>query len=138
MDLPYLIHPLTVEPTKPCLCYDARFLNLLITDNPFSLDKLSDLPRYVERDSYQTVLDDKSGYDHILLSQDCHTYFGLQWGGWIFVHNSLPFGWKALPYVYHTTGLVASNYFCSLRVPCSLYIDDRHNGELWVPLNQGR
>ena len=48
---------------------------------PFSLDRLIDLPRYVGRDTYQTVLDDKSGYDHILLSEDSRKYFGIQWGG---------------------------------------------------------
>jgi len=39
-DPPYLILPLTVEPTKPRLCHDERFLNLLIVDSPFSLEKM--------------------------------------------------------------------------------------------------
>ena len=34
-----------------------------------------DLPRYVSRDSFQTVLDDKSGYDHILLTNDSRTFW---------------------------------------------------------------
>ena len=33
---------------------------------PFKLDTLLYLPRYVGRDTYQTVVDDKSGYDHLL------------------------------------------------------------------------
>ena len=44
---PYLVLPLTVEPTKPRLCLDARFLNLWMADVPFSLDRLADVPRYV-------------------------------------------------------------------------------------------
>lgn len=44
---PQLILPLTVEPSKPRLCNDERFLNLWIKDLPFKLDHLSDLPRYV-------------------------------------------------------------------------------------------
>ena len=135
--LPHLVHPLTVEPGKPRLCYDARFLNLWIKDSPFKLDRLVDIPRYVSRGSYQTVIDDKSGYDHILLTHESRPFFGMQWGGWVFDHNSLPFGWKASPYVYHTTGLAVSSYFRSIKIPCSLYIDDRHNGELCVPLNEG-
>lgn len=103
---PHLVLPLTVEPTKPRLCHDARFLNLWMHDKPFSLDKLSDLPRYVSRDSYQTVLDDKSGYDHLFKSTDSRTYFGFQWAGWFFTYNTLPFGWKISPYVYHTMGLM--------------------------------
>ena len=65
---PHLVLPLTVEPTKPRLCHDARFLNQRMSDKPFTLDSITDLPRYVSRDSYQTILDGKSGYDHILLT----------------------------------------------------------------------
>ena len=54
---PHLFLPLTVEPGKPRLCHDARFLNIWMEDKPFTLDRLGDLPRYVSQDSYQTVLD---------------------------------------------------------------------------------
>ena len=101
------------------------------------MDHVGDLPRYVSRNSYQSVLDDKSGYDHILLTDDCRTFFGIQWGRWYFNYNTLPFGWKISPYVYHNTGLVAKNFFRSLNVPCLLYIDDRHNGQLQIPLDEG-
>ena len=104
---------------------------------PFSLDRLIDLPRYAGEDTYQTVLDDKSGYDHILLSKDSRTFFGIQWGGWFFTNNTLPFGWKISPNVYDTTGLLPSNYFHAIWIPCLLYISDRHNGELQVPLDKG-
>jgi hypothetical protein len=137
VDPPHLVLPLTMEPTKPRLCHDARFLNLWMQDRPFTLDKLIDLPRYVTKDSYQTVLDDKSGYDHLLMTTNSRTYFGFQWGGWYFTYNTLPFGLKISPYVYHTTGLMASNHFRSLAIPCLLYIDDRHNGQLQVNLNNG-
>ena len=60
-----------------------------------------------------------------------------QWGGWYFTYNTLPFGWKISPFIYHSTGLVATNFFWSLKIPCLLYIDDRHNGQLQVPLNSG-
>lgn len=106
-------------------------------DKPFTLHSLNDLPRYVAKDSYQTVLDDKSGYDHILLTDESRTFFGIQWGGWYFTYNSLKFGWKISPYVYHTTGLLAANFFRSIGIPCLPYIDDRHNGQLQVPLEQG-
>ena len=49
-------------------------------DKPFKLDHVGDLPRYVSRNSYQSVLDDKSAYDHILLTDDSRTFFGIQWG----------------------------------------------------------
>ena len=96
---PHIVLPLTVEPSKPCLCHDARYLNLWMKDNPFSLDTLNDLPRYVTKASFQTVLDDKSGYDHILLTESSRPFFGIQWGGWFFTYNTLPFGWKVSPFI---------------------------------------
>ena len=39
-------------------------------DVPFRLDSLIDVTRYVEKVHFQTKLDDKSGYDHVLM--DCH------------------------------------------------------------------
>ena len=66
---PHIVLPLTVEPSKPRLCHDVRYLNLWMQDKPFTLDSLNDLPWYIAKDSNQTVLDNKSGYDHILLVQ---------------------------------------------------------------------
>ncbi|CAH3127704.1 unnamed protein product [Porites lobata] len=43
---PHLVLPITIEPSKPRLCHDERFLNLWIRDLPFKLDHLADLPRY--------------------------------------------------------------------------------------------
>ena len=42
---PYLVLPLNVEPTKPWLCHNERYLNLWIRDLPFKLDHLRDLLR---------------------------------------------------------------------------------------------
>ena len=40
------------------------------------MDYLSDLPRYVGPGHFQTVCDNKSGYDHICLSQSSRTLLG--------------------------------------------------------------
>ena len=127
---PHLILPLTVEPTKPRVCLDARFLNLWMKDVPFSLDRLTDVPRYVYKGSFMTKCDDKSGYDHVLLTPSSQTYFGFEWGGLWFVCTTLPIGWKISPFIYHSLGLVTSRFVRGQGVPCSLYIDDRLNGEL--------
>ena len=74
---PRLVMPLTVEPTKPRLCHDERFLNLWIVDSPFSLDTLKDVPRLVTKDMFMTSIDDKSGYDHVHLSRESRPYFGV-------------------------------------------------------------
>ena len=128
----HLVMLITVEPSKPRMCHDERFLNLWIKDCPFSLDYLSDLPRYVGPGHFQTVCDDKSGYDHICLSPSSRTLFGLSWKGCYFVFNTLPFGWKANAYVYHSAGLLATSYIRTLGVSCSQYVDDRHAAQLMV------
>lgn len=41
------------------------------------------------------------------------------------VLNTIPFGFKASAFIYHTTGLVPMSYCRALGVPGLLYIDDR-------------
>ena len=129
---PHLIMPITIEKSKPSMCHDERFLNFWIRDLLFSLDKVSDLPRYVEENHYQTVMDEKSGYDHVLHTDRSQTFFGLAWRGWYFCFRTIPFWWKASAYIYHSISLQATSYARSLGVPCSQYIDDRHPGQLRI------
>ena len=129
---PHLVLPITIEPSKPRLCHDERFLNLWIRDLPFKLDHLADLPRYVLPGHFQTTFDDKSGYQHVRLHPSSETYFGLEWDYFFFVFRTLPFGWKASAYIYHNLGLVVSHAARSLGVPLSQYIDDRHVGQLFA------
>ena len=79
---------------------------------------------------FQTVFDDKNGYQHVLLHNSSCTFFGFQWSGWYFVFRVLPFGWKASAYVYHTVGLAVTDTIRSCGVPISQYIEDRHAGQL--------
>ncbi|VDI00400.1 Hypothetical predicted protein [Mytilus galloprovincialis] len=106
---PHLVMPLTIEITKPRLCHDERFLNLWIMDKPFVLDTLKDVPRLVHSNAFLNSLDDKSGYDHVLLKEESRTYFGVEFGGWFLVYNTIPFGFKTSAYIYHTIGLAAYN-----------------------------
>ena len=127
---PHLVMPITIEPSKPRMCHDERFLNLWMNTPSVTFDHITDIPRYVDKGHFQSKLDDKSGYDHIALTEDSRTYFGLFWKGWFLVYNVLPFGWSPSAYVYHTTGMGPSNFIRSNGVPLSQYIDDRHIGQL--------
>ena len=89
------------------MCHDERFLNLWITDLRLLL--------------FQTTFNDKSSYDHVKLLPDSFTFVGFEWKGWYFCYKTLPFGWKASAYVYHTVGLAATCHIRSLGVPCSQY-----------------
>ena len=96
---PQLVLPFTVEPSKPRLCHDERFLNLWNKDLPFKLDHLADLPRYVLPGHFQTSFGDKNGYQHVLLHPSSRTFFGLEWNGVYFAFCSLPFEWNASAYI---------------------------------------
>ena len=128
---PHLVLPLTVEPSKPRLCHDERYLNLWIRDLPFRLDHLPDLPRYVLPGHFQMSFDDKSSYQHVLLHSSSRTYFGLEWNDMYFVFRTLPFGWKASAFIYYNLGLFVTGAARSFGVPVSQYIDDRHVGQLF-------
>ena len=78
---------------NPRLFQDQRYLNCWMRDMPFRLDSLVDVTRYLEKDHFQTKLDDKSGYDHVLMDDESRLLMGFQWGGWWFVNHVLPFGW---------------------------------------------
>ena len=78
---PRLVMPITIEPEKPRMCHDERFLNLWTKSPPIKFDPVTDLPRYVDKEHFQTKLDDKSGYDHVKITRDSREYFGLFWKG---------------------------------------------------------
>ena len=49
---PHLVMPLTIEPLKPRMCHDERFLNLWVDTPHVSFDKIMDIPRYVAPNHY--------------------------------------------------------------------------------------
>ena len=131
---PHIVAPLTVEPTKPRLCINLMYLNNWIKDIPFSLDTLKNVPRSVRQNAYFTTIDDKSGFDNVLLSENSKDLVGFQWGGFYFVFKTLPFGFKLSSFVYHTLNLQATSYIRkNFLIPVHLYIDDRLVEEVRQP-----
>ena len=82
---------------------------------------------------FQTTCDDKSSYQHLLLHPSSQTYFGFQWHGFFFVVRTIPFGWKAIAFIYHKLGLAVSGAVRSLWVSASQNIDDQHVRQLFIP-----
>lgn len=132
---PRVIMPLTVEPSKPRLCHDERYLNLWVKDLPFTLDTLKEVPRVVGKNCYMTCIDHKSGYQHVRLTKNSETYFGICWQGFYLVYTTLPFGFKASCYIYHTLSTMVVSYGRELGVPSLIYIDDCMNTELASQVN---
>ena len=115
------------------MCHDERFLNLWMKAPSVSFDRLTDIPRYVEQNHFQTKLDNKGGYDHVMLSEESRTFFDLCWKGCFFVYNTLPFRWSPSAYIYHTIGSGPSHFVRSKGVSLSQFIDERHLGQMRPP-----
>ncbi|KAJ8311269.1 hypothetical protein KUTeg_011179 [Tegillarca granosa] len=112
---PYLVMPITIESSKPRMCHDARFfLNLCVKDYPFTLDTLKEVPRLIERNTFMSSLDDKSGYAFCCIKTLGHSLgWNLRVGLW---YLTLSFGFKASANIYHMTGLVPISYCRALGV----------------------
>lgn len=122
---PIVISPLTVEPTKPRLCVNLMYLNNFMRDTPFKLDTLVDIPKVVEPGTYLTSLDDKSSYDHVMLTQASRQLTGFTFQGWVMTLNTVPFGWKNSAYVYQLINVMAMSSLRKSAMVAFVYIDDR-------------
>ena len=128
---PFIVAPLTVEPSKPRLCVNMMYLNNWIVDRPFKLDGLKDVAKTARNNAFYTSLDDKSGYDNVRTSKQCRHLLGFQWAGHYFVANTLSFGFKMSAFIYNTLNLQAVSYIRkSFKIPIFLYIDDRLTEEV--------
>ena len=102
------------------------YLNNWIKNLTFNLDTLKDVQRVVKDNAYLTSIDDKSGFDNVLLAEDSYDLVGFQWGGYYFRFKTLPFGFKLSSYIYHTLNLQPTSYIRKrFPLPMFLYIDDR-------------
>lgn len=72
----YLVMLLIVELIKFRFCYDECFLNLWVKDFFFILDYIFNLFRYVGKDFFQIIIDDKSGYDYVCFVENSWKFFG--------------------------------------------------------------
>ena len=61
----------------------------------------------------------------ILCCPASRKFFGIHLAGWFMVYNTIPFGFKASAFIYHTTGLIPISFCRGLGVPALLYIDDQ-------------
>ena len=126
VDPPYIVSPLTIEPSKPRLCINLMYLNNWVIDIPFSLDTLKDVPRATEPNAYYTSIDDKSGFDNLKLKPGSGGLVAFQWGGYYFQFLTIPFGLKLSSYFYNQLNLQPTSYIRrKFLIPMFLYIDDR-------------
>ena len=100
--LPDLILPLGVEPNKPRLLWDARYLNLFLKHCPFTLDGVDKISTIGWENMYLFKIDHKSGYLHVPFHRKSWKYLGVEWNNEILVFTALAFGGSNCPVIYHS------------------------------------
>lgn len=108
---PRVVLPLQVEPEKPRLIEDGRYIDMWTREIPFSLKGIADALSWIEKDMPLWVMDEKAGYHHSLLHPSSREFFGFQFAGHYFVYNTSIFGWKlsaVLPSYLRSSGLFVS------------------------------
>lgn len=121
---PHMILPLGVEPKKPRLIWDARWLNLMCVHNAFSMDGVGKVAQCAWRGAYQVTLDHKAGYHHVPLRADSWQYFGFEWQGVFYVFTVLAFGWCSAPFIYASLSEAVARYLRARGIPTLTWIDD--------------
>jgi hypothetical protein len=121
---PLVVSPITIEPSKPRLCVDLRYLNCWVKDTPFTLDTLKEVPRLIDVGAWMTKID-KCGYKNVFIHPACRTFFGFQWAGYYFQYNVLVFGWKSSAFCYQGINQQVAGYLRRLNIPVLTFIDDR-------------
>ena len=64
---PHMVLPLGMEPKKPRLIWDARWLNLMCVHSPFTMDGVGKVAQCAWPGAHQVTIDHKSGYHHVAL-----------------------------------------------------------------------
>ena len=122
--IPTVVSALGVEPSKPRVLWDGRYVNEFCRDIPFSMDNAARVADVAWEGAYFFKIDHKNGYQHVPLHRDSWRFFGVWWRGIYYVFAVLPFGWKSSPYIYHTITEAVAMYCRSLGIPMLVWIDD--------------
>ena len=122
--MPHMVLPLGVEPKKPRLIWDARWLNLMCVHNSFSMDGVGKVSQCSWRGAHQVTLDHKAGYHHVALNPDSWQYFGFEWQGVFYVFTVLAFGWCSAPFIYASLSEAVARYLRARGIPTLTWIDD--------------
>jgi ribonuclease HI len=130
VDPPHLVLPIGVEPSKPRMLHDARFLNLWCMSIDFKFEGLHMLPDLMEKGEFGFNIDHTSGYWHIALSEESCTYFGFEWNGVYYVYLVLSFGWSPAPEIYSCFSGEVAGFLRRLGIRYLYFLDDSLGGQL--------
>lgn len=122
---PHLVLPLGVEPEKPRLIWDGRYLNLWQRKVPFTMERATLCPHLVIDGAFMWTLDHHSGFHHVPINIDEQTFFGFAGpDGTLYVSTVMNFGWRHAPYIYNTLTHAALSFLRLLNLRLLYYTDD--------------
>ena len=76
---PKMCLPLGIEPKKPRLFWDGRWLNFMCRYSPCRMDGVEKVPQCAWQGAHQGTLDHEYGFHNIPPHADSGTYFGFKW-----------------------------------------------------------
>ena len=122
---PVVVAPLIVEPTKPRLIYDARYINCFLSLPSVEMFGIGKIPSTCWKGMYLVTLDHKSGYYHVPIHPDCWKYFGVSWKGELLCYVTLTFGWSPSAFIYCTLTGACSAFTRKITIaPVLDWVDD--------------
>lgn len=122
---PVKVLPLGVEPKKPRLIWDARWLNLMCKHSRFTMDGVGKVAQCAWQGAHQVTIDHKAGYHHVGLRTESWQYFGFEWQGEYYVFTVLCFvGWCSAPVIYASLPEAVACHLRSRDIPVLTWIDD--------------
>jgi hypothetical protein len=121
---PMIVLPLGVEPTKPRLILDGRYVNLWCPSEEMQYETLRHFQQGINVDDWLFSLDHKSGYHHVPLAESSWQFMGFQWDGQYYTFRVLPFGWAPACFVYNSLSAVLASFIRMHGLHCIFYLDD--------------
>ena len=100
-----VVNPIGVEPTKPRLITDMRYVNLWCEPTPFRYGSLTNFRRELRQDDLLITVDLKDAFHHVRINEDALRAFGGRWMGRTFMFTALPFKFNCSPVIFQTHGV---------------------------------
>ncbi|CAC5388869.1 unnamed protein product [Mytilus coruscus] len=100
---PFVVNPLSVaiqKSEKKRLILDLSELNLYVLKNKIKFEDWKVAQQFFKKDIYLIKFDLKSGYFHLDICKEQHTYLGFSWNGTFYCFSVLAFGLSSAPYIF--------------------------------------
>lgn len=113
---------------KQRLFLNGRYVNIFLKELPFQYQRLRDVLLFLEKESFMSTLDLKSGYYHVFLHPSFRQYMGFRVGNLVFRYTVPAFGLSQACFLFTKLMNEPAKALRFRGVPVSDYIDDGFSG----------